>query len=134
MKKTKSFQLSLGILLSTLLIISCETPAPVTKSSSSNTVATIRPSPSPTSYIKKVRFTNRSQSFTFLKCLIGTAELSEPQPSLLERDINNMEKGQPLVSDSVAIEIYTKHINDILRIYPSTWTSCKSLDYIDANL
>ncbi len=130
MKKNKNLKIVIMYSLLPFFTICCDSQ--VSSTTISNTPlakVSVTPSPRPSTFYKIVEFANRKESYSFLKCLTGSADLSEGKPSLLERDVDNMEKANPPIPDIEAQTVYTKHVNDILRIYPSTFASCKDLKH-----
>lgn len=108
--------------LSTLLVLmSCQAP-----NNKDNT--TITPSVSPSNIessapVDSLSTLSRKELYNMLKCEIKV--LDDGKPSVLEKEIDEMEKSKPPVSDFKAIEIYKGHLSNIKRVYPYATDACK---------
>lgn len=125
MKITKNTFLSI-ILLSSFYSCSVEnttTPKPSASTpatSGSPGVESPSPTPSPIGY---VTFKTRKETAEYLLC--QAEAMREPEkPALLVDLVVNMEKADPPISDSEAMAVYNKHINDFIRIYPTVLSAC----------
>lgn len=112
--------LILAGLLTSLVLISCQSP-------NTKETITVNPSTSPSlgssTPVDSLSTLSRKELYNMLKCQINI--LDEGVPSILEKEIDAMEKSKPPIADSKAIETYTGHINSIKRAYSYAADACK---------
>lgn len=121
MSKYKS---SFLIILCASFFVSCASPTTVTTATKTSSKAKASPTPEPDAN-SEIVFTVRKDAVSYLRCQMDALQ---DGPSLLQKEVDEMEKAKPPVSDKDALAKYNRHINDFIRIYPVVLTSCKTKD------